>query len=190
MLQKSTKQLSENTQKILKDKKHRENIEKIVKGHIVSIISSEHMFDIHEELKQYGDKIEAIKLEGKQLFLYNISLYVVEKWLRSEINWIDFVNFDVEAHSSPLPWEEKLPEKELTIAKIFHEHVKNDLYSYARKNNLKWFTNVWDIFERYLRENENLEFVKNKHYPTKNAIKTLNKKYKHKLEFHPIATTI
>jgi len=90
------------------------------------------MFNIHKELKQYGDKIEAIKLEGKQLFLYNISLYVVEKWLRSEINWIDFVNLDAEVHNSPLPWE-KLPEKELTIAKIFHEYVKNDLYSYAKK---------------------------------------------------------
>jgi len=97
-----------NFQKIRKNterQKHRENIEKIVKGHIVSIISSEHMFNIHKELKQYGDKIEAIKLEGKQLFPYNISLHVVEKWLRSEINRIDFVNLDAKAHNSPLPWE-------------------------------------------------------------------------------------
>nr|MDO8044960.1 hypothetical protein [Candidatus Baldrarchaeota archaeon] len=27
----------------------------------------------------------------------------------------------------------KLSEKKLTIAKIFHENVKNDLYSYAKK---------------------------------------------------------
>ncbi len=153
--------------KMLEDKKHRDNIEKIVKGRVISTISSEHMFDIHEELKQYSERIKVVKLEGEQLFFYKVSLYVVEKWLRSEANWIDFVNFDAEAHGSPLPWEEELSEKELAIAKIFHEYVEENLYNYAKKNNLKWFTNVWDIFEKYLREVEGIEFVKEKHYPTK-----------------------
>ena len=66
--EKTLKNFEKMRKKFLVNEKYEEVHRKIVKGHITFNISPEHMFDLHEELKQYSKTIETIRLEGRQLF--------------------------------------------------------------------------------------------------------------------------
>jgi len=173
---KALKEAEKLKEKLLKEEKYRKIHQRIIKMSIIGY-GDTHCFNVHEQIK--GGKIT---LTGEKQFLYKITLHLVDMLLKKELSWEDITTFDY--YSCRQISDEKIKPEKDPIAKIFlFQEPEEDFWNTAQKNNLKWFTNLWKAVEKYLKKEEKMEFVQQKHYPTLKAIQKLKQKYKAKLDY-------
>ena len=168
-------------EKFLFDEKHRRIYERIVKASFTGHLSK-HCFDFHEKLEKYSERIEERILDGEDLLLFKITLYLVDAALRGKVSLDDLRKFSYYANYSPSSDDSARD----AIEKIFSYPYRSrdeDFWSIAKKHGFEWFLRIWKTVEEYLRKIEELEFTNGKHYPTKTAIEILKKKYDAELEF-------